>query len=161
MKKTQNNWMRRDIPLILTAAVVLAGGLTWAVLPGSSSTLWQAVSSVEAVGDLIRSWGNWGVAASVALMVISAATPFPAELVALANGAVFGPGWGIAITWGGGMLGAILAFGFSRKLGRPFVHALVPLSDRRWEGEPNLCRRHPSRKRPDGTCSAELSHPSR
>jgi uncharacterized membrane protein YdjX (TVP38/TMEM64 family) len=51
--------------------------------------------------------------------------PFPAELVAIANGMLFGPVWGTLITWTGAMLGAYLAFGLARWLGRPFVGQMV------------------------------------
>ena len=54
----------------------------------------------------IRSWGNWAVVASIALMVAHSLVPFPAEFVTFANGMLFGPVWGVVITWTGAMLGA-------------------------------------------------------
>ena len=54
-------------------------------------------------------------------MVLHSFVPFPAEFVAMANGMVYGPLWGTAITWLGAMLGAFAAFGLARALGRPFV----------------------------------------
>ncbi len=38
---------------------------------------------------------------------------------------LFGPVWGVAITWIGAMLGASLAFALARWFGRPFVDALM------------------------------------
>ena len=73
----------------------------------------------------INSWGNWAVAASIGLMVAHSLVPFPAELVTFANGMLFGPVWGVVITWTGAMLGAALAFALARWFGRPFVHALM------------------------------------
>ena len=73
----------------------------------------------------IRSWGRWAVAASIGLMVAHSLVPFPAEFVTFANGMLFGPVWGVAITWIGAMLGASLAFALSRWFGRPFVDALM------------------------------------
>ncbi len=81
--------------------------------------------SVQAIENLIRSWGAWGVAASIGLMILHSFVPFPAEFLALANGMVYGPVWGTAITWTGAMLGAYLAFGLARRLGRPFVEVMV------------------------------------
>ncbi len=81
--------------------------------------------SVERVEGRIQSWGAWGVAGSIGLMVLHSFVPFPAEIVAMANGMVYGLVWGTAITWTGAMLGAYLAFGLSRWLGRPFVLAMV------------------------------------
>ncbi len=73
----------------------------------------------------IQSWGNWAVAGSIALMVAHSLVPFPAELITFANGMLFGPVWGVVITWSGAMLGAALAFALARWLGRPFVDALM------------------------------------
>jgi uncharacterized membrane protein YdjX (TVP38/TMEM64 family) len=73
----------------------------------------------------IRSWGNWAVAASIGLMVAHSLVPFPAEFVSFANGMLFGPVWGVAITWAGAMLGASLAFALARWFGRPLVDALM------------------------------------
>ena len=57
--------------------------------------------------------------------------PFPAELLALANGMVYGPLWGVVVTWTGAMLGAFAAFGLARALGRPFVERMV--ARRHWD----------------------------
>jgi uncharacterized membrane protein YdjX (TVP38/TMEM64 family) len=81
--------------------------------------------SVADVERTIRSWGAWGVAGSILLMVLHSFVPFPAEIVAMANGMLYGPVWGTLITWTGAMLGAYLAFGLARWLGRPFVLAMV------------------------------------
>jgi uncharacterized membrane protein YdjX (TVP38/TMEM64 family) len=59
-------------------------------------------------------------------MVIHSFVPFPAELLAIANGMVFGAFWGTMITWVGAMSGAFLAFGLTRNFGRPFVRKMVP-----------------------------------
>lgn len=62
---------------------------------------------------------------SIGLMVAHSFLPFPAEIVSIANGMVFGPFWGTVITWVGAMLGAVAAFGLARLLGRPFVRRIV------------------------------------
>jgi uncharacterized membrane protein YdjX (TVP38/TMEM64 family) len=81
--------------------------------------------SVAAVERTIESWCAWGVAGSILLMVLHSFVPFPAEVVAMANGMLYGPLWGTLITWTGAMLGAYLAFALARWLGRPFVLAMV------------------------------------
>lgn len=73
----------------------------------------------------IKSWGKWAVVASIALMVAHSLVPFPAEFVTFANGMLFGPLWGVVITWTGAMLGAALAFALARWFGRPFVEAVM------------------------------------
>lgn len=87
--------------------------------------------SSDEVEGVIRSWGMWGVLASIGLMVLHSFVPFPAEIVAIANGMIYGPLWGVVITWTGAMLGAWLAFGLARMLGRPFVERMIARS--RWQ----------------------------
>ena len=104
--------------LILVAAVCVLGWWLWPLMPGAES----AVRDVE---DLIRSWGGWGVAGSIGLMVAHSFLPFPSEIVALANGMLYGPLWGTVITWVGAMLGASAAFAVGRTLGRPVLLRLL------------------------------------
>ena len=82
--------------------------------------------SKDAIEAQIEAWGAAGVAVSIALMILHSFIPFPAEIVAMVNGMAYGPIWGTAVTWVGAMLGAYLAFGLVRWLGRPFVLAMVP-----------------------------------
>ena len=53
---------------------------------------------------------------------------------------VYGPFWGTVVTWVGAMLVAFLAFGLARRLGRPFVRAVVPAP--RWQAVDSWSRRH-------------------
>jgi uncharacterized membrane protein YdjX (TVP38/TMEM64 family) len=73
----------------------------------------------------IRNSGSLGILASIGIMVVHSFVPFPAELVAIANGMVYGSLWGTVITWVGAMLGALLAFGLARRYGRPFVGKIL------------------------------------
>lgn len=107
---------------IASVVLVLAAGglLLWWIAPlGIADTM-------ESTETLIRSWGAWGVVASIGLMVVHSLLPFPAEVIALANGMVYGPLWGAVITWIGAMLGASTAFALGRALGRPFVMRVLP-----------------------------------
>ena len=90
---------------------------------------WSFGLTVQAMEEAIRSWGTWGVFASIGLMIIHSFVPFPAEFLAIANGMVYGLVWGTVITWIGAMLGAFLAFGLARKFGRPFVEMAVRRKD--------------------------------
>ncbi len=87
--------------------------------------------SIVKIEETIRSWGAWGVLASIALMVLHSFIPFPAELIAIANGMIFGIFWGIVITWIGAMLGALLAFALARLLGRPLIERII--AHRHWQ----------------------------
>lgn len=112
------------------AAVLLGGALlaAWTMTPD-----WiGARGGVDGIATRIRAWGPWGVAGSIGLMVIHSFFPFPAEIVALANGMVYGPLWGAVITWAGAMLGAASAFALVRRAGRPLLQrALAPAYWRR------------------------------
>ena len=116
----------RRVRLAVGAVVVLvlATLLVWGFVVGFPAVPGFELS-VEAVERTIRSWGAWGVAGSMLLMVLHSFVPFPAEIVAMANGMLYGPLWGTVVTWTGAMLGAYLAFGLARWLGRPFVLAMV------------------------------------
>jgi uncharacterized membrane protein YdjX (TVP38/TMEM64 family) len=111
--------------LILVALLALTATI-WGLALGAGMPLPGFGLSVEAVEAEILSWGMWGVAAAILLMVLHSFIPFPAEIVAMANGMLYGAFWGTVITWSGAMLGAWLAFGLARWLGRPFVLVMVP-----------------------------------
>ncbi|MDA8110770.1 MAG: TVP38/TMEM64 family protein [Betaproteobacteria bacterium] len=101
-----------------------AGAILWWLSPRAQAFGFDR--TVRGTEELIRSWGAWGVAGSIGLMVAHSFLPFPAEIVALANGMVYGPVWGALITWTGAMLGAASAFGLARLLGRPVLRGLLP-----------------------------------
>lgn len=92
---------------------------------------WGQQITVEGFTETIRSWGTWGIAASILLMVLHTFVPFPAELLACANGMIYGPYLGTLITWSGAMPGASLAFGLSRRFGRPLAERMI--ARRNWE----------------------------
>ena len=81
--------------------------------------------ALDDIVALIRSWGAWGVVGSIGLMVAHSFVPFPAELLGIANGMVFGPIVGTVVTWVGAMLGAFAAFGAVRTIGQPFVRRML------------------------------------
>lgn len=111
--------------ICLLGALLLGATLIFAAF----ALQWPIDVSVQAFEETIKSWGAWGVLASVGLMILHSFVPYPAEFIAIANGMVYGPIWGTVITWTGAMLGAFLAFGLVRALGRPFVERLVTRHD--------------------------------
>ncbi len=123
-RRSARSAQKRIVAAALTT-VILAALLAGALLGG----LWMFGDdgiSIKGIEELVRSWGAWGVGASIGLMVLHSFVPFPAEFLALVNGMIYGSFWGTVITWTGAMLGAYLAFGLSRLLGRPFVEVMVP-----------------------------------
>src|SRR5687767_5453134 len=107
---------RRPWLVLLAGAALLAAAGAAAALwhDGSAGTaaagLAALFASAPRLAEAIRGWGAWGPVGSMLLMVAHSLLPFPAELIAIANGAVFGLGPGVAITWAGAMLGALLGF---------------------------------------------------
>jgi uncharacterized membrane protein YdjX (TVP38/TMEM64 family) len=114
------------IGIALVLALALATLVIWGLaLGGFGAPLPGFELSADHVEELIESWGMWGVLGSIMLMVLHSFVPFPAEMVAIANGMLYGPLWGTLITWVGAMLGACLAFGLTRWFGRPFLRTVV------------------------------------
>jgi uncharacterized membrane protein YdjX (TVP38/TMEM64 family) len=111
----------------VAACVVLRFGLR-----SVEQAVAQLDLSVEGIERIAEAWGAWAPVASIALMILHSFVPFPAELIAIANGMLLGPVWGTLVTWIGAMLGAALAFGLARRYGRPLVDRLV--ARKAWSG---------------------------
>jgi uncharacterized membrane protein YdjX (TVP38/TMEM64 family) len=122
-------WARLGGALVLAALIATAAFFVWRALAQQDLDL--ASMSPEDAKRFAASWGAWSAAGSVLLMVLHSFVPLPAEIIAIANGMLFGPWLGIALTWAGAMLGAILSCALARWLGRPFVRLVV--SERAWQ----------------------------
>ena len=116
------------------AVVLLVAALLWFVFLDDSSVRlrdqWSRMHDIDELAQSIRSYGNWAVAASIGLMVVHSFLPFPAEVVALANGLIYGMLFGTLVTWIGAMLGAQAAFWAARTFGASFVERHVPAARR-------------------------------
>ena len=108
------------LALLLLATAI--GGWLWLRARGIDLGE-MSTADVEA---MVKGWAPWSWLGSIALMVLHSFVPLPAEIIALANGMLFGPWWGVAVTWVGAMLGAVLAYALARALGRPAVRAFIP-----------------------------------
>jgi uncharacterized membrane protein YdjX (TVP38/TMEM64 family) len=126
-EEKRRNWARWSGALAM-AALLVAVFLVWRTLAQHDIDL--AEMSPADAQRVAASWGAWSAGVAVLLMVLHSFVPLPAEIIAIANGMLFGTGLGIALTWAGAMLGAVLSFALARALGRPFVRLLV--SERRW-----------------------------
>lgn len=87
--------------------------------------------TADNIAGEIRALGGWAMAASLVLMILCALSPLPAELVAIANGMVYGMGQGFALTWGSALIGALIGFFLARMLGRPAILALLSADNSR------------------------------
>jgi len=116
--------MAAVLALMGALAVVALLVAAWAALAARGIDL-TALTASE-VEDFVAAWQPWSWVGSIALMVLHSFLPLPAEFIAIANGMLFGPVWGVLVTWVGAMLGAILAYALARALGRPFLRWVVP-----------------------------------
>jgi uncharacterized membrane protein YdjX (TVP38/TMEM64 family) len=117
MKK--NHW-----PLYALFAVLGATALCFSfvdICPLIETVLPSLTINRTTMINFIQSLGAWGPFGSIGLMVLHSFVPFPAEFLTIANGMIFGPFWGVVITWVGAMVGAYGSFGLTRLYGRPFV----------------------------------------
>jgi len=94
---------------------------------------WSRMHDIDELAQSIGASGQWGVAVSIGLMVAHLFIPFPAEVIALANGIIYGAIFGTLITWTGAMLGAQGHFGPRDPLACPSLNAMsVPIDARVW-----------------------------
>ncbi|MEO0679295.1 MAG: VTT domain-containing protein [Pseudomonadota bacterium] len=110
------------------SAAAAAALLAVLVLGGGALALWpQALLDAGAMGDALD---RWGPAAVVLLMIAHCFVPFPAEILALAAGAAYGPWMGAGLIWAGALPGAALSFWLARALGRGAVDRWLPAGQR-------------------------------
>lgn len=95
----------------LALGVLVGGALAWLFLGGE----------LETVRALIRSTGGWGPLVYVVLHVLLTLVPVSKNLLAGVAGALFGVGWGIALSWVASMLSALAGVLIARRLGREAV----------------------------------------
>jgi uncharacterized membrane protein YdjX (TVP38/TMEM64 family) len=91
-------------------------GLLSAALQGDSPT----------IRDTLRAYGPLAPAVSIALILLHAVVPLPAEILAFANGLAFGFWGGLAVTWSGFMLSALSIYAIGRLWGRSLLERTVP-----------------------------------
>lgn len=102
--------------LLLGLTSVLAVGLVLFHIFG------ETLPAPEDVALWLRTLGFWGPVAVIMLMIVHNFVPFPAEILAVCAGAVFGIFWGSVLIWVGAMLGGLIAFALARWLGQSAVH---------------------------------------
>ncbi|NCO21516.1 MAG: TVP38/TMEM64 family protein [Rhodobacterales bacterium] len=105
---------------ILAGLAILGIGLfgVWLVTP-SVFTEARGLMDGKRLEALVARVGLWGPVLIVTLMTVAVvASPIPSAPIALAAGAAYGHLWGTVLVVIGAELGALIAFGLARVLGR-------------------------------------------
>ncbi len=87
----------------------------------------------------VVAWGVWGPVGYILLYAVGPSFLLPGAVMTLAGGLAFGVLWGTAYALAGANLGALVAFGAGRFLGRDFVRRLV---DDRFDALADRIARH-------------------
>lgn len=89
--------------------------------------------SLDKFRDYIISLGHFGALVLILFQILQTViAPIPGEIIQVAGGYVYGVTLGIIYTTIGMMLGAVIAFYFTRFIGRPFVEKLLNGKDSKW-----------------------------
>lgn len=112
----------------LTAAVI--AGLFCLLAPRSGGV--EFLEGIEVQGNinrlkaLILSFGLWAPLISAFLMVAQSVILFlPAFPIFVVNALVFGPFYGLLLSWSSAVAGSVVCFSIAKALGRPVVERLV------------------------------------
>lgn len=111
----------------ITVGLALLAVLAFASKEAGAFTALAWISNAEALTAFVRTVGPLAVVLLLALAVV--VSPIPSGPIAMAAGAIYGPFEGGALTAGGALLGAMIAFGLSRSLGyRPLCASTLALA---------------------------------
>lgn len=113
------------VAIFFVATIALFSFGWW--LSGPLGDLWRFFVELDAgsLRSTIQGLGPWAPLTSTALMIVHSFVPFPLEILAAANGLVFGTWGGIAITWGSMVLSSWTGYGVARFAG-PLVFRIAP-----------------------------------
>jgi uncharacterized membrane protein YdjX (TVP38/TMEM64 family) len=113
----------------LVAAVV--GGLVYLLFPvprggGDFLNGIELQGNIHRLKTLILSFGLWAPFISAFLMVAQSVVLFlPAFPIFVVNALVFGPFYGLLLSWSSAVTGSMVCFSIAKTLGRPVVERLV------------------------------------
>ncbi|HTR61565.1 MAG TPA: TVP38/TMEM64 family protein [Candidatus Binataceae bacterium] len=107
---------------ILKVAIiaVIAGGSLWMLLAHR-----EWFEDPRQVKVEVLAWGVWGPVIYMALYAVGPSFLVPGAVMTIAGGLAFGTLWGSVYSLIGADIGAIVAFGAGRFLGRGFVESVV------------------------------------
>lgn len=118
----------RHLAVWVAVGILLSAIWFLTPIPRRAAPLLRSIDRYESQDEierLLRRWGPWAPPASILLMVLHDFVPFPAEFLAIANGAGFGLWLGSFIQWLGSMAGAIVGFAIARALRRAVIERYI------------------------------------
>ena len=104
-------WQRLALAGLL--ALLAVGWVVWLRESGTTPT-----AATQSLVDELRG-SAWAAPAYVAAYALRPLVLFPASLLTIAAGVLFGPVWGLALTLPAANLSAMVAYALGRVLGRP------------------------------------------
>jgi len=110
--------MKRSTLIRILGTVLLLGAIAWTLAHRDSI-------DAEAIGAWLDGLGVWAAPVFVLIYAIGAMLFFPASVLTLAGGAVFGPFLGTALNLAGATLGATGAFLIARNLGGEWIETRI------------------------------------
>ena len=76
--------------------------------------------------SLVMSYGKYSVLAFISIQILQVVAFFiPGEIIQIAGGYIYGAFWGSLVSIIGIIIGNIIAYGISRRCGRPFVNRII------------------------------------
>jgi uncharacterized membrane protein YdjX (TVP38/TMEM64 family) len=131
MRQSDSVRRRGRLPLILAASGAAALALAYLIAPAFRSLARHTIDALlqadaERMREYLLGFGAWAPIVSALLMVLQALLlPLPSVALTLANGLVFGTGWGTLLSWSSALLAAVICYYLARLFGRPMVTRLV------------------------------------
>jgi uncharacterized membrane protein YdjX (TVP38/TMEM64 family) len=95
------------------SALVIGAVIAGLLLAGYFA--WRWIETSSGIGGLLEPFGALAPLVSIPVHVLLSATPFPSELVGVANGSVYGLWRGALYSWVGWWLGASLEYALVRR----------------------------------------------
>jgi uncharacterized membrane protein YdjX (TVP38/TMEM64 family) len=106
--------------LKIAIIAIIAGGSLWLLLAHR-----EWFEDPRRVKLEVLAWGVWGPLVYVLLYAVGPSFLVPGAIMTIAGGLAFGAMWGAVYSLIGADIGAIVAFGAGRFLGRGFVESVV------------------------------------
>lgn len=113
--------------VLITCGVLVLLYFVWPDYRWNVDTVWGILSAGDIQGfkEYLLGFGVWAPVVSAAIMLVHSIIPFPAIIITLTNGLLFGAFWGTVLSWSTAMLGAAICYWLAKAFGRPAIEKFV------------------------------------